>query len=125
MGTTSVAIVDDDASANRALQRLLRSAGFNPFGFESAESFLRDASKQCFACLVLDIQLTGMSGLELQRELRKSGSRVPIIFVTAHDDPAFRSAAFSHGCIDFFRKTDPGLLIIEALRIATDASEPG
>jgi FixJ family two-component response regulator len=122
MGTESVAIVDDDASANRALQRLLRSAGFKPFGFESAESFLSDSSKRSFSCLLLDIQLTGMSGLDLQRELRKRGSRVPIIFVTAHDDPVNRSAAFTHGCIDFFRKTDPGLLIIEALRNATDSN---
>jgi FixJ family two-component response regulator len=121
MGTNSVAIVDDDASANRALQRLLRGCGFEPQGFDSAERFLGDPAHSSFACLLLDIQLDGMSGLELQRELRASGDRVPIIFVTAHDEPAFRDEATSCGCAGFFRKTDPGASIIAALRAAIDA----
>jgi FixJ family two-component response regulator len=121
MGANSVAIVDDDASANRALQRLLRSSGFEPQGFDSAERFLGDSSRSSFACLLLDIQLRGMSGLELQRELRASGDCVPIIFVTAHDEPEYRAEAASGGCTGFFRKTDPGALIIAALRAVMDA----
>jgi FixJ family two-component response regulator len=121
MGTNSVAIVDDDASANRALQRLLRGSGFEPRGFDSAERFLDDASRSSFACLLLDIQLSGMSGLELQRELRASGDSVPIIFVTAHDESAYRDEAFSSGCTGFFRKTDAGTLIISALRAVIEA----
>jgi FixJ family two-component response regulator len=119
MGTKSVAIIDDDASANRALGRLLRGAGFDPSGFDSAESFLADPSRSSFACLLVDIQLTGMSGLELQRQLRAEGSRLPLIFITAHDDPAYRAEAMSRGCVGFFRKTDPGALIVDALRRAT------
>jgi FixJ family two-component response regulator len=121
MGTMSVAIVDDDASANRALQRLLRGSGFEPHGFESAERFLSESSRSSFACLVLDVQLDGMSGLELQRELRAKGDDVPIIFVTAHDEAAYRAEAFSCGCTGFFRKTDPGKLIVAALRAVIDA----
>ena len=121
MGTNRVAIVDDDASANRALQRLLCGSGFEPQGFDSAERFLGDASRSSFACLLLDIQLDGMSGLELQRALRANGDDVPIIFVTAHDESAYRAEAFSCGCTGFFRKTDPGILIIAALRAVIDA----
>jgi FixJ family two-component response regulator len=122
MGPNSVAIIDDDASANRALQRLLRGAGFEPHGFDSAESFLSDPSRPSFACLLLDIQLTGMSGLELQQQLLVDGSRVPIIFITAHEDRAYRSEAVKRGCAGFFLKTDPGALIIDALRGATDSN---
>jgi len=119
MGTKSVAIIDDDASANRALGRLLRGAGFDPKGFESAETFLADPARTSFGCLLVDIQLTGMSGLELQRQLQAEGSRMPLIFITAHDDPAARDEAVRRGCAAFFRKTDPGALIIDALRRAT------
>ena len=119
MGTKSVAIIDDDASANRALGRLLRGAGFDPKGYESAESFLADSSRPPFGCLLVDIQLTGMSGLELQRQLQAEGSRTPLIFITAHDDPSARDEAVRRGCAAFFRKTDPGALIIDALRRAT------
>ena len=122
MGTKSVAIIDDDASANRALGRLLRGAGFDPKGFGSAETFLADPARTSFGCLLVDIQLTGMSGLELQRQLQAEGSRTPLIFITAHDDPSARDEAVRRGCAAFFRKTDPGALIIDALRRATVAN---
>jgi len=118
MGTNSVAIIDDDASANRALGRLLRGAGFEPSGFDSAESFLADPMRPTFGCLLVDIQLTGMSGLELQRRLQSEGSHVPVIFITAHDDPGYRAEAIRRGCVGFFRKTDPGALIVDTLRRA-------
>jgi len=123
MGTKSVAIIDDDASANRALGRLLRGAGFEPSGFDSAESFLADPKRPTFACLLVDIQLTGMSGLELQRQLQAEGSHLPVIFITAHDDPGYRAEAVRRGCVAFFRKTDPGALIVDALRRATATNE--
>jgi FixJ family two-component response regulator len=124
MGTKSVAIIDDDASANRALGRLLRGAGFDPKGFDSAETFLADPMRPAFGCLLVDIQLTGMSGLELQRRLQAEGSRLPVIFITAHDDPAAREEAVRRGCLAFFRKTDPGALIVDALRRAIVTSGP-
>lgn len=118
MGTKSVAIIDDDASANRALGRLLRGAGFEPSGFDSAESFLAAPTRPSFGCLLVDIQLTGMSGLDLQRRLQSEGSHVPVIFITAHDDPGYRAEAVRRGCVGFFRKTDPGALIVDTLRRA-------
>ena len=123
MGTKSVAIIDDDASANRALGRLLRGAGFDPRGFESAESYLADPSRRSFACVLADIQLTGMSGLELQRRLQSLGNHTPVIFITAHDDPGYRAVAIRHGCVGFFRKTDPGALIVFALRRVTASAD--
>jgi FixJ family two-component response regulator len=122
MGTKSVAIIDDDASANRALGRLLRGAGFEPSGFDSAESYLSDPLRRSFACVLADIQLTGMSGLELQQKLQALGNHTPVIFVTAHDEPDYRAEAVRWGCVAFFRKTDPGALIVDALRrvITTD-----
>jgi FixJ family two-component response regulator len=101
----------------------LRGAGFQPKGFDSAESFLGDPMRGSFGCLLVDIQLTGMSGLELQRQLRAEGSRLPVIFITAHDDPAARAEAERRGCVAFFRKTDPGALIVDALRRALVANE--
>jgi FixJ family two-component response regulator len=122
MGMKNVAIIDDDASANRALGRLLRGAGFEPSGFESAERFLSDPARSSFLCLLVDIQLTGMSGVELQRQLQAEGSRLPIIFITAHDDPASRTEAIKLGCVAYFRKTDPGSLIVDSLRRVTATS---
>jgi FixJ family two-component response regulator len=119
MSTKRVAIVDDDSSVNRALGRLLRRAGFEPHAFVSAESFLSDPSRRTFGCLLLDIQLTGMSGIELRQQLQAEGSRLPVIFITAHDDPEYRTKAIRSGCAGFFRKTDSGASIIDALRSAT------
>jgi FixJ family two-component response regulator len=111
-----VAIIDDDASACSALSRLLRTVGFQPITFPSAEAFLSDPMRPLFTCLLVDIQLAGMSGLELHRLLNAQGSRTPVIFVTAHDEPALRSEAIQNGCAAFLRKSDPGSMIIDALR---------
>lgn len=123
MGSNYVAIIDDDASACRALGRLLRGTGFEPSGFDSAESFLADPRRERFSGLLVDIQLGGMSGLDLQQQLQAEGNRTPVIFITAYDDPAVRSLAIQRGCAGFFRKTDPGALIIEALRQVTNPSD--
>lgn len=85
-------------------------------GYASAEAFMADSTRSKFDCLVLDIQLGGMSGVELQKRLLAERSRVPIIFITAHDDPGPRAHAEAGGCVGFFRKTDPGKQIIEAIR---------
>ena len=122
MSSNNVAIIDDDASACRALGRLLRGMGFEPSAFDSAEAFLAEPARERFSSLLVDIQLGGMSGLDLQQRLRAEGCRTPVIFITAHDDPAVRSLAVQRGCAGFFRKTDPGALIIETLRRVTNAS---
>jgi FixJ family two-component response regulator len=121
----SIAVIDADASACVAMGRLLRGVGFNPSTFTSAEDFLSDARRASFAALLLDIQLPGMSGLELQRRLLAEGDRTPMIFVTAQDDAAARDLAMENGCADFFRKVDPGTAIVEALRRVASAAEPG
>jgi FixJ family two-component response regulator len=114
-----VAIIDDDESLCRSLGRLLRQAGFHPLTFPSAESFLQSPERPHLKCLLLDIQLGGMSGIELHRRLLAAGDTTPVIYITAHDEPAARTEAFSTGCAGFFLKTDPGAALIETLRRVT------
>ncbi len=113
---TYVAVVDDDESICRSFGRLLRAAGLQPVTYASAESFLADTKHPQFGCLVLDIQLGEISGVELAQRLAAAGRRTPIIFITAHDDPEARSAADALGCSAFFRKTDSGKEVLETIR---------
>jgi len=113
-----VAVVDDDESVRRSFSRLLRSAGFHPVTYASAEALLKDAKRPRFDCLLLDIQLGGMSGLELSRRLAAVKDSTPVIFITAHDEPEVRSQALATGCAAFFRKTDPGEQVLAAIRRA-------
>jgi len=112
----SVAIVDDDESLCRSLGRLLRAAGLNPVTYPSAEAFLDDAQHPPFDCLLLDVQLGGISGVELQRRLVASGERTPVVFLTAYDDPEWRAQAIAAGCAAYFRKNDSGADVLEAIR---------
>ena len=111
-----VAIVDDDENICRSLGRLLRAAGIQPITYTSAESFLADTKHPQFGCLVLDIQLGAMSGIELAQKLVAEGGRIPTIFITAHDDPEARTEAEATGCVAYFRKTDSGAEVIDAIR---------
>src|SRR5271167_232404 len=108
-----VAIVDDDESVCRSVGRLLRAVGIQAITYASAESFLADTKRPQFGCLVLDIQLGAMSGIELAQTLAAQGWRTPIIFITAHDDPEVRAAAEAVGCAAYFRKTDAGKEVLE------------
>jgi FixJ family two-component response regulator len=103
-----VAIVDDDESLCRSMGRLLRAAHFQPITYSSAEAFLEDRKHPQFDCLLLDIQLGGISGIELNRQLAAAGSTAPVIFITAHDDPVTRAQSLAAGCAGYFRKTDSG-----------------
>jgi FixJ family two-component response regulator len=114
--TSYVAVVDDDESVCRSFGRLLRAAGLQPVAYDSAESFLADTKHPQFGCLVLDIQLGGISGIELAQRLVAVGEHTPIIFITAHDDPEARTAAESLGCAGFFRKTDSGQEVLDTIR---------
>jgi len=116
-----VAVVDDDDSVCRSMGRLLRAAGFQPIAYPSAESFLSDAEHPDFGCLVLDIQLGGMSGLELRQKLVEIGDGTPVIFITAHDDPEGRAQAEACGCAGYFRKTDSGADTLAAIRRAVSS----
>ncbi len=113
---TYVAVVDDDESICRSFGRLLRAAGMQPISYNSAESFLSDTKHPQFACLVLDIQLGGISGIELAQRLAAVGGKTPVIFVTAHDVPEARAAAQALGCAAYFGKTDSGKEVLEAIR---------
>ena len=115
---TYVAVVDDDESVCQSMSRLLRAAHFQPITYPSAEAFLADRKHPKFDCLVLDIQLKGMSGLDLSRRLSAVKDGTPVIFITAHDDPGGRTQAEASGCAGYFRKTDSGTDILAAIRCA-------
>jgi FixJ family two-component response regulator len=122
-GQTCVAVVDDDESARRALSRLLLAAGLQPVAYPSAEAFLGDTQRPRFDCLVLDLQLGGMSGIELQQQLKAAGSSTPVIYITAHDAPEIREQAQAVGCTAYFAKTAPGRNVIHAIRAAAHRKE--
>ena len=117
-----VAVVDDDESLCRSLGRLLRIAGFQPVSYSSAEAFLEDTKRPRFDCLVLDIQLEGISGLELSRRLKAVRDSTPVIFMTAFDEPEMRSQAQAAGCAAYLRKNDPGEEVVKAIRRAISAA---
>ena len=114
--TIYIAVVDDDENLCRSFGRLLRAAGMQPITYDSAEAFLADTKHPQFSCLVLDIQLGGMSGIELAQRLAAVGGRTPVIFVTAHDDLEARNKAEELGCAAYFRKTDSGEDVLKAIR---------
>ena len=113
-----VAVVDDDESLCRSLGRLLRASGIQPIAYASAEAFLADTKRPQFDCLVLDVQLGGVSGIELMRKLVADGGHTPFIFITAHDDPETRASAEAVGCAAYLRKNVSGDQVIEAIRRA-------
>lgn len=122
-----VAVVEDDESVSRAFARLLRSAGYEPITYGSAEDFLEDTRRPRFDCLVLDFQLDGISGLELCRRLSAVNDPTPVVLITARDDPADRALAEACGCVGYFHKTDLGsevLLGIENAIRATGSQLP-
>ena len=116
----SVAIVDDDDSLRRSLARLLRAAGLQPVTYLSAEALLEDHDHPHFDCLMLDIQLGGMSGIELSERLAASGSTTPVIFITAHDDPEMQARAFEASCAAYLRKTEPAQTVLAAIHAAVN-----
>src|SRR5262249_22448964 len=99
-----VAVIDDDQSVLHAIGCLLRAHGYRVEGYTSAEAFLSRGSKAELACLVLDIELGGMSGIELQHHLRASDSKLPIVIVTADEDESTRRKTMDAGCAAYFRK---------------------
>jgi len=116
LSPTYVAVVDDDESICRSFGRLLRAAGLQPITYDSAESFLADTKHPQFGCLVFDVRLGEMSGIELAQRLFAEGGQTPVIFITAHDDPEARRAADALGCSAYFRKTDSGAEVLETIR---------
>src|SRR5690348_14746811 len=99
-----ISIVDDDQGIRSALSALMRSAGLIAEAFASAEDFLASGKAAETACLVLDVHLPDMSGLELQQRLKETGTRLPIVFITAHDCPRARTLALESGAAAFLSK---------------------
>lgn len=120
-----VFVVDDDESVREALTSLLRSAGLAVQAFASADDFLRHAMPDGPACVVLDVRLPGLNGLELQRELAKRDANVPIVFITGHGDVPMSVRAMKAGAVDFLPKpfADGALLdaIAQGLHRSADA----
>jgi FixJ family two-component response regulator len=110
-----VAIVDDDAGTKVAMRRLLSALGYTTYSFDSAEAFLMTVAGSKANCLVVDIQLGEMSGIELARRLAEAGFKFPIIFMTAVDNPAILSQVAQLGCIACLRKPFSGDQLIEAI----------
>jgi FixJ family two-component response regulator len=103
--TPHVSVVDDDESIREAIKSLLRSVGLGADTFASAEDFLNSGSLRQTACLILDVRMPGMSGLELQQRLASDNCRIPVIFITAHaSDGEARARALQLGAIDFLFK---------------------
>ena len=115
-----VAIVDDDDSVRGTLQELLRSAGFPSRAFESAEAFLGSGNQRETACLITDIRMPGMSGLELQARLNAEHCRIPTIFITAHGDEEMRFKALREGAVEFLPKPFDDEVLIESVRAALE-----
>jgi len=99
-----IALVDDDDSLKNSLDNLLRSVGFRAQGFSSAESFLSSNQVHDTACLILDVRLPGMNGLELQRRIVAANWRIPIIFITSHADGDAEALALGAGAVDYLYK---------------------
>lgn len=113
-----LSVVDDDESVRESLPDLLRKFGFAARTFSSAQEFLSSDSVGETKCLILDVAMPGMSGLDLQRELKRRGHKVPIIFITAQKDINIRDQAFRQGAAQFLYKPFSGAALLEALKEA-------
>jgi FixJ family two-component response regulator len=113
-----ISVVDDDDSVRESLGGLIRSVGFAVKVFASAEEFLNSNNLRNTDCLILDVRMPGMNGLELQRQLAASYSKIPVIFITAHGDEEVRSRALNGGAVDYLLKP----FSEEALLNAIDAA---
>ena len=116
-----VAVVEDDESYRGALQRLLKSAGLSVLAFASAEDFLNSGQQRETGCLIADIRMPGMSGLDLQARLNTEQCPIPTIFITAHGDEKMRLQAMRGGAVKFLAKPFDGAILLEAVRVALDS----
>jgi FixJ family two-component response regulator len=124
-GSTIISIVDDDATVRDAIKSLLKSIGFRVEVFASAEDWLHTGHLQHTACLILDMRMPGMSGLELQRHLAAAQWRIPVIFITAHDEEEARARALKAGVVDCLHKPFSEAALLEAIRSALESDSDG
>jgi FixJ family two-component response regulator len=114
----TIAIVDDDESVREALESLLGSAGLQTCVFASAEDFLKSEGALNAGCLIVDVRMGGMNGLELQRRLISAGYRIPVIFITGDTSDNLRAQALQQGAIDFLTKPFTDDQLMKAIRLA-------
>lgn len=119
---TIVFVVDDDAGVRGGFARLLRSAGLEARCFESSEGFLAEAANMQNACILLDITMPGLSGPEVQAQLNQRGITLPVIAISAHDDPASRSRAHGLGARLFLRKPVDDQALLDAIHWVTETT---
>jgi FixJ family two-component response regulator len=115
-----IAIVDDDESVQSALQDLIESDGLSTLCFGSAEQFLNSGARHKAACLIADIRMPGMSGLDLQAKLKAERCRIPIIFITAHGDAKMRILAMRDGAVEFLTKPFDDAVLLEIVHAALE-----
>jgi FixJ family two-component response regulator len=113
-----VVVVDDDESFRAALERLLRSAGFPVRSFASAEDFLKSSKQLEAGCLIADIRMPGMSGLDLQAKLNADHCPIPTIFMSGHGDEKMRLQAMRGGAVKFLAKPFDDAILLESVRTA-------
>jgi FixJ family two-component response regulator len=113
-----ISIVDDDDSLRSSLENLIRSFGFRVQAFPSAEAFLSSRQAQDTACLILDVRMPGMNGLELQRQMSAGNWRVPIVFITSHADDHAKARALEDGAVAFLYKPCREEDLLNAIEVA-------
>jgi FixJ family two-component response regulator len=119
-----ISVVDDDESVRRTTTLLIHSFGFQAGAFESAENLLKSAQLQETSCLIVDVQMPGMNGLQLQRHLAASGYKIPVIFITAYDSKESRQQAMQAGAVAFLSKPFNDELLLETIRATLPNGEP-
>jgi len=117
-----ISIVDDDDSLRNSLDNLIRSVGFRAQGFASAEAFLSSNQVHATACLILDVRMAGMNGLELQRQMVAANWQIPIIFITSHVDDEARVRALETGAVAFLYKPCREDDLLDAIDVALKRS---
>jgi FixJ family two-component response regulator len=120
-GSAFVAIVDDDDLMRSALQGLLKAVGLPARAFASAEEFLESGQQHDTGCLIADIRMSGMSGLDLQATLNAERVRIPTIFITAHGDERMRMQALRAGAVEFLAKPFDNKALLESVRAAMES----
>jgi FixJ family two-component response regulator len=116
-----IAIVDDDDLMRSALQGLLKAVGLPAQAFASAEEFLNSGQQRQIGCLIADIRMPGISGLELQAKLNAENCRIPTIFITAHGDEKMRLQALRAGAVEFLAKPFDDEALLESIRVALES----
>jgi len=113
-----LSVVDDDESVRESLPDLLREFGFNARAFSSAREFLSSDYVDATRCLILDVAMPGMTGLDLQQELKRRGQEIPIIFITGQKEEGIRKQAFKQGAVEFLYKPFTDTAVLDAINAA-------